>query len=162
MKNLTYLFILLLIFGCSKSDDPNEGISVCLEKKFLETFVMEPNDCFTFKDRPGMTFTFLGFEPYTKSHPNNGPHAIISTRLEEGNETYDYYASMVYAGHDRDNPLFSGPVHTGVKKVRYTIFFENIDFTETETQFIFHRATVRFGYYYSEFDQNKDTFEKSI
>ncbi|RXJ45775.1 hypothetical protein [Gelidibacter gilvus] len=154
MKKTAYLLILLLTLGCSKSDDTQEEVSVCLEKNFLETFVVEPNDCFTFKDRPGLTFTFLGFEPYTKTHPSNGPHAIISTRLEEGNETYEYFGSMVYAGHDRENPIFSGPVNTGVKKISYTIFFDTIEFTETATQFIFHRATVRFGYYDSEFDRN--------
>lgn len=154
MKKTAFLLILLLALGCSKSDDSQEEISVCLEKNFQETFVMEPNDCFTFTDRPGLTFTFLGFEPYTKTHSSNEAHAVISTRLEEGNETYEFFGSMVYAGADLENPLFSGPVNTGVKKVSYTIFFENIEFTETATQFIFHRATVRFGYYDSEFEGN--------
>jgi hypothetical protein len=152
MKKISYIILLLFIIGCSKSDDTEDESSTCLQKDFLETFVVEPNECFIFNDNSDMTFTFLGFESYTKTHPNNVPHARISARLEEENFTWEFYTGMVHEDHELEGTSFSGRVHTGINNVDYTIFFDDIEFTKTETEFIFHRATIRFGYYDSEFD----------
>ncbi len=152
MKKISYIILLFLILGCSKSEDNNEENATCLKKDFLEAFIVEPNDCFIFNDNPDMTFTFLGFEPYTKIAPNFIPHARISARLEEENFTLEFSTGMVYEDNELEGTSFTGRVHTGINNVSYTIFFDNIEFTETETEFIFHRATIRFGYYDSEFD----------
>jgi hypothetical protein len=152
MKKISYIILLLFILGCSKSEENNDNNANCLEKNFLETFIVEPGDCFIFSDNPDMTFIFLGFESYTITHPSNIPHARISARLEEENVTWEFHTGMVYEDHELEGTSFSGRVHTGINNVDYTIFFDNIEFTETETEFIFHRATIRFGYYDSEFD----------
>lgn len=151
MKNITFVILLLLFSGCSQSDDNNEESATCHNKDFMESFVIEPMDCIIFNDNPEMTFTFLGFEPFTKS-PHFTPHVGISARLEEGNISWEFTTGMVYEDHELEGTSFSGRVHTGSNNVDYTIFFDNIEFEETETHFIFHRATIRFGYYESEFD----------
>ena len=157
MKKVSYLILLICITSCSNNDDNNiddnnEEMSICLEKNFLESFVIEPNDCVIFNDNPNMTFTFLGFESYTKTHPTNVPHARISARLVEENDTWEFHTGMIYEDYELEGTSFSGRVHTGINNVSYTIFFDDIEFTETETQIIFHKATIRFGYYDSEFD----------
>lgn len=153
IKIHSYLIILLLVVGCSKSDDKvEEESSNCLNKNFLESFLIEPGDCVVFRDYPEMTFTILEFEPYTKTHPNDIPHARISARLEDENASFEFSTGMVYEDIELDGTSFSGRVETGFKNIRYTIFFDNIEFTETETQFIFHKASIRFGYYDLESD----------
>lgn len=151
LKTHSYLIILLLLMGCSKRDT-NEESSICLDKSFLESFLIEPNDCVVFRDDPEITFTLLKFEPYTKTHSHNSPHADISIRFEAENASFESSSGMVYEDIELDGTSFSGRVHSGFKNINYTIFFDNIEFTETETQIIFHRATIRFGYYDSESD----------
>ncbi|MDT7827140.1 hypothetical protein RQM65_00490 [Pricia sp. S334] len=80
------------------------------------------------------------------------PHAAISARLDEENVTWEFHTGMVYEDYMLEGTTFSGRVHTGINNVEYTIFFDGIEFTETETEFIFHKATIRFGYYDYEFD----------
>ena len=65
IKIQSYLMILLLLMGCSKSDTKEES-TICLDKSFLESFLIEPNACVVFRDAPEITFTILAFEPYTK------------------------------------------------------------------------------------------------
>lgn len=149
IKIQSYLMILLLLMGCSKSNTKEES-TMCLDKSFLESFLIEPNECVVFRDSPEMTFTILAFEPYTKTHPSNLPHANISIRFEAENASFESSSGMVHEDIELDGTSFSGRVHTGFKNINYTIFFDNIEFTETETQFIFHRASIRFGYYDSE------------
>ena len=151
-KKIYLLLTLLTITACSQNDDEDQESAICLDSNFLQTLEVEPGDCFVFSDNPDLKFTFLGFEPYTKTHPNNVPHAMISARLEEANATFEFYNGMVYEDHELAGTTFTGRVHTGINNVEYTLFFDNIEFTETETEFIFHRATLRFGYYDSEFD----------
>ncbi|OIQ23058.1 hypothetical protein [Lacinutrix sp. MedPE-SW] len=153
MKKFLVLLLLITFFSCS--DDETETIEQsanCLEIAFLESTVIEPNDCLTFSDKPDFEFTFLGFENYTKSHPNNVPHAGISGRLVEGSSTFEFYNGQISEDYETEGTSFSGRVHTGINNVDYTIFFDNIEFTETETEFIFNKATIRFGYYDSEFE----------
>ena len=148
MRKIPYLIFLLIVAACSNDKDGSR----CLTKNFLDSFVVKPNDCVVFADNPDMTFTFLGFEPYTKTHPNNVPHAKISARLEEGTVLTEFYSGMVYEDIIAEGTSFSGRVHAGINAKKYTIFFDDIEFTETETQFIFHKATIRFGNYDYEYD----------
>ena len=76
MKRLFFITILILIISCSKSDDNNEEMSLCQEKDFLDTFIVEPNDCFIFDD-PLMTFTFVSFDDFTKTDLDETPYARI-------------------------------------------------------------------------------------
>ncbi|WP_435138280.1 hypothetical protein [Formosa sp. A9] len=158
MRKILTLALLIPVLSCSESneqnnEESNEQIYDCTEIAFLESTIIEKNDCLTFSDREGFEFTFLGFENYTKTHSSNVPHAKISARLFEGNTTFEFYDSLVHEDYETDGTSFSGRVHTGINNTNYTIFFDNIEFTETETEFIFHRATIRFGYYESEFDR---------
>ncbi len=150
MKKTPFLILFLLILSCSKSDENTFDLakesSICLEKNFMESFDIEPNDCFVFSENTDMTFTFLGFEAYTKYGVNNIPHAKISARLAEENFVFEFYTGMIYEDNELEGTSFSGKINTGINNVEYTIFFDNIKFTETETQFIFHKATIRFGY----------------
>jgi len=144
---------MLFTFGCSKSDDNKEESSACLNKNFLESFIIKPNDCVIFNDNPDMTFTFLGFEPYTKSGESNIPQTSISGILAEDNFVWEFVnAGVILEDYQTEGISFSGRVHIGINNVAYTVFFDNIEFTETQTQFIFHKSTVRFGFYDSEFD----------
>jgi hypothetical protein len=153
MRKILTLVLLITFLSCSENnEESNEQSFDCAEIAFLESTIIEENDCLTFSDRQGFKFTFLGFENYTKTHPNNVPHARISARLVEGNSTFEFYDGLVDEDYEIDGTSFSGRVHTGINNTDYTIFFDNIEFTETETEFIFHRATIRFGYYDSEFD----------
>lgn len=153
MREILTLALLITFLSCSKNDEENNEPSYnCIEITFLESTIVEENDCLTFSDREGFELKFLGFENYTKTHPNNVPHARISGRLVEGNSTFEFYDGLVHEDYETDGTSFSGRVHTGINNTNYTIFFDNIEFTETETEFIFHRATIRFGYYDSEFD----------
>lgn len=148
MRKILYFILIPLLLACS---DDKDG-SKCLKKNFLDSILIKPNDCVVFNDNPDLTFTFLGIEPYTKTHPNNVPHAKISARLQEGNSIVEFYSGMVYEDIIAEGTSFSGRVHAGINNKKYTIFFDDIEFTETETQFIFHRATIRFGDYDYEYD----------
>ena len=153
MRIIMSLLVIIVVFSCSKDDNKtNQQTSNCLHVAFLESIIIEPNDCFSFTDRAGLEFTFLEFENYTKTHPNNSPFAGISARLTEANTEFTFYNGQVHEDHITEGIQFNGRVHTAVNNVEYTLFFDNIEFTETETQFIFHKATIRFGYYDSESD----------
>jgi len=153
MRKILALVLLITFLSCSESDEKSDEQSYdCAKIAFLESTIVEENDCLTFSDMEGFKFTFLGFENYTKTHPNNVPHARISARLAEGNSTFEFYNGLVHEDYETEGTSFSGRVHTGINNTDYTIFFDNIEFTETDTEFIFHRATIRFGYYDSEFD----------
>ena len=70
----------------------------------------------------------------------------------DGNTTFEFSNGQVQEDYQTEGTSFSGRVYVGINNIEYTIFFDNIEFTETETEFIFHKATIRFGYYDSEFD----------
>lgn len=88
MREILTLALLITCLSCSETDEENNAQSSdCIEISFLQSTIVEENDCLTFSDREGFEFTFLGFDNYTKTHPNNVPHARISARLVEGNST---------------------------------------------------------------------------
>lgn len=97
--------------GCSKSDT-NEESAMGIDKSFLESFLIKPNDCVVFREYPEMTFTLLTFEPYTKTHPHNSPHANIVIRFEAENASFESTSGMVYEDIELDGTSFSGRVHT--------------------------------------------------
>ncbi|MGC1632154.1 MAG: hypothetical protein WA749_08590 [Gelidibacter sp.] len=88
-----------------------------------------------------MAFTILAFEAYI-----NSPHANISIRFEAENVSFES-SSGIYEDIELDGTSFSGSVNSGFENVNYTILFDNIEFSETETHFIFYKGTIRFGYY---------------
>ncbi|WCO00246.1 hypothetical protein [Psychroserpens ponticola] len=145
MKRLFFLFLILSI-SCSKSDDSKEGIPECQEKMFLESFIAEPNDCFIFLDDPVMTFIFVRINPFTKTDFNNIPHAEIFVSIFIDDFTWEFLHT-IYEDSEMNGNSFSGLVNGGINDNIYTIYFDEIEFTETETQFIFHRATIRLEKY---------------
>ncbi|TPV33919.1 hypothetical protein FJ651_07105 [Paucihalobacter ruber] len=153
MKNIISAILIITILSCSTNNEEiNEEVVNCLEIAFLESTVIKENDCLTFSDRPGLEFTLLKLGNYTKTHPNNVPYARISGRLIVENAMHEFDFAQIDEDYQTDGTSFSGRIHTGINNVDYTIFFDHIEFTETATEFIFHNATIRFGYYDPEFD----------
>ncbi len=154
MKRLFFLTILIIATSCSKSDDnTNIPTPPCQEKVFSEAFIAAPNDCFIFIDDPIMTFTLVSFEPFTKnvsdsipyasdSIPNKIPYAAIRASIFIDDLTWEF-PHKIYEDYKLDGTSFSGFINAGINKNTYTIYFDEIEFTETLTQFIFHRAKIR-------------------
>lgn len=147
MKRLFFLTILIIAISCSKSDDnANTPTPPCQEKIFSESFIAAPNDCFIFIDDPIMTFTLVSFEPFTKtasdSIPNKIPYAEIRASIFIDDLTWEF-PHKIYEDYEMDGTSFSGFINAGINKNIYTIYFDEIEFTETPTQFVFHRATIR-------------------
>jgi hypothetical protein len=145
MNRLFFITILTLIFSCSKSDDNNDEMSVCEEKDFLETFIVEPNDCFIFDD-PLMTFTFVSFDNFTKTNLDETPYARIIAKILIDDLSWEF-PHKIYEDTESDGSSFLGFVNAGINDNIYTIHFDEIEFTETETQYIFHRAIIRLEKY---------------
>gem|GEM_PF-7092458 len=140
MKNLLYLAILVLVTSCSNNDDADVNAG-CLEKDYLESYIAEPNDCFLYED-PAMTFTFVGFDDFTKSEFEEVPYAIVWVRILIDDFSWEF-PHTIYDDTDTAGFSFTGNVTGGFNEHLYTIYFDEIEFTETETAFIFHRATLR-------------------
>ena len=145
MKKLFFIIILILTISCSKNDDSNEEMALCQEKDFLETFIVEPNDCFIFDD-PLMTFTFVSFDDYTKTDLDETPYTRIIASILIDDLTWQF-PHDIYEDTESEGTSFSGFVNAGINDNIYTIHFDEIEFTETETQYIFHRATIRLEKY---------------
>lgn len=150
MRKLFFLTILIIATSCSKNDDNADlPTPTCQEKVFSEPFIAAPNDCFIFIDDPIMTFTLVSFEPFTKtvsdSIPyveNKIPYARIRASIFIDDLTWEF-PHKIYEDYKMDGTSFSGFINAGINKNTYTIYFDEIEFTETPTQFIFHRAKIR-------------------
>ena len=145
MKRIFLITILFLITNCSSNDDNNENISFCSNKNYLESFIVEPNDCFIFDD-PIMTFTFISFDNLDKTNTNETPYTRIIASILINDLTWEF-PHKIYEDAESDGTTFSGFVNTGINDNIYTIHFDEIEFTKTKTQFIFHRATIRLEKY---------------
>ena len=141
MKRLFFLGIFTLIISCSNSDDSNEEMSACIQRDYLESFIVEPNDCFIFDD-PIMTFTFVSIDDFNKTDDDETPYARIIASILIDDLTWQF-PHKVYQNVESENNIFSGFVNAGINENIYTIHFDEIEYTETEAQFIFHRATIR-------------------
>lgn len=135
---------MLLLYGCSSGSDNNEESVECFTKASMESFEMEPGQCVVIAENPDMKLILVGFENQIKSE-NNSYETTVTVRLEEPNFSWETPHII------RDDPntaiiQFTGVILTGINNDSYTIYIDNIEFTETETEFIFHKATIRVGY----------------
>lgn len=141
MKNCLLLLLAGFILGCSTPVE-EEPQSQCLEKRFGESFFILPGQCVSFADKPDLFFRFEVMEPDEKSHYL--PVARVGATIAGDDWSWTFYTGMVYEDAESEGIQFKGPVHTGWNEERYTIFFEDIEFTETPTQYVFHKARIHF------------------
>ena len=91
-----------------------------------------------------MKLVLVGFESHIKSN-NKIYKTTVTFRLEEPNFTWET-PHEIQDDPDTDIIKFTGEIRTGINNDSYTIYIDNIDYTETETEFIFHKTTIRVGY----------------
>jgi len=134
------LLILTVFFGCASDSEIQEEVIECFTKASMQSFVMEPGECVIIAENPDMQLVLVGFKNHTKTSETY--ETTITVRLEETNFTWE-------TPHDiQDDPnteeiKFTKVIVTGINEDTYTIYVDDIEFTETETQLIFHRATLR-------------------
>ncbi|WP_242203254.1 hypothetical protein [Aestuariivivens insulae] len=110
----------------------------------MESFVMEPGQCVIISENPDMKLVLIGFENHIKSNDMTYK-TTVTVRLEELNFTWE---TLHEIKDDPDTEIikFTGEILTGINEDSYAIFVDDIEFTETETEFIFHKATIRVKY----------------
>ena len=144
--------MVLGICGCAGEDliDP-EKEEVCLDKKFQESFTMEPGQCVTLQEFPTKTFTFLKLSSSEKRELWV-PSATIAYSIQEVDSYQEVFDVMISEDYQEEGTSFSGRFHIILDgNVPYTIFVDKIDFTETETEYIFKKVTLRFSEYDPEY-----------
>lgn len=152
MKRLFFLLLTITICACTGDDEKSlEQEEVCLHKEFMESFTIEPGQCVTLKELPNKTFTLLKLDSFEKRE-STVPHATIAYGLEEENSYFETMSEFIYEDYMEDGTSFSGRIHIVVDgNVDYTIYVDNIEFTETETEYTFQSLTVRFADYDPEY-----------
>ncbi len=143
IKSFLLLISSICILSCSSSDN-EEDSSNCFTKDAEESFEMEPSQCVVITENPDMTLVLIGFENHIKSD-NNVYETIVTVRLEEPNFTWET-PHVIMDDPETEIIKFTGLIQTGINDDSYTIYVDNIEFTETETEFIFYNATIRVGY----------------
>lgn len=152
MKNIIILMFVFCIYGCTKEELPKlEPELACYTKSFMESFTLEPGQCVEFKELPDKTFTLLELGTFEKQE-NTVPHASIGYSFKELNSYQEWFDIFIYEDYEKDVTSFSGRFHFIVDgNVSYTIYVDNIEFAETETEYIFKKITFRFGEYDPEY-----------
>lgn len=144
-KSLYTLLLVFFFFGCSSdSDNTEEETSECLYKMSLESFEMEPGQCVIISENPDMTLVLVSIDNQVKS-TNTDYVTTVTVRLEETNFTWE---TLHEIQEDRNTEAtdFKGVILTGINEDSYSIYIDALEFTETETEFIFHKALVRVEY----------------
>lgn len=150
MKKPFFLILILCIFGCTKEEVAETEIA-CFQKAFLEPFTMEPGQCVTLKELPDKTFTLLRLGS-AKKEDLFVPAAPIAYSLQEISFYQEWGDISINEDYQQEGTSFSGRFHiTADGNVPYTVFIDDIEFTETETEYIFHKLTLRFSEYDPEF-----------
>lgn len=148
MKRIFFLIMVCGVFGCKSEDVPGAEQEVsCFDKSFLEAVSIEPGQCVSLQEFPDKTFTLLELGSFEKQELWV-PAASISYSIIEENSFQEWYNILIYEDHENEGISFSGRFHFIVdENVRYTVYVDNIEFSETETAYIFERMTVRFAEY---------------
>ena len=112
---------------------------------------MKPGQCVRLKELPNKTFTLLKIGSATKQK-QTVPVATIAYNLKEVNFSQEWHDIMIYEDYQEEGTSFSGRFRiTADGNVPYTVFVDNIEFTETETEYIFKSLTLRFSEYDPEY-----------
>lgn len=143
---LVVIFLVLTVLSCSQEDE-----QACVEAELLEPATIEVNQCLKINDinYPDLEYEILGFENYVK-RDGFRPQVWFSHRLTFQKSSATNYRSQIGSNPNSDELIFDGRVTISILNPEYknsnicfSIYFDNVEFTETETEFIFHRATVR-------------------
>ena len=117
----------------------------------MESFTLEPGQCVTLQELPNKTFTLLQLGTFEKQE-NTVPAASIGYSFKEENSFQEWFNIFIYEDYEEDGISFSGRFHYIVDgNIFYTIYVDKIEFTETETEYIFQKLTVRFVEYDPEY-----------
>lgn len=144
LKNFSLFLFIIIIYGCTSGSDDTVEFIECFTRASMETFEMEPGECIIIAENPDMALVLVGFENHIKSD-NSIYETTVTVRLEEPNFTWET-PHVIHDDPNTDIIKFTGEILTGINNDSYTIYVDNIEFTETETEFIFHKATIRVGY----------------
>lgn len=156
---LILIFILGLLISCKSDDDTlNELELNCLQKKFGETFIFEPGQCVELKELPNKYFSLNSISS-AKKEPSNVPYAEVAYSITEEDAYFDTIGVYIYEDYINDGISFSGRIHFSVNgNVPYTMYVDDVEFTETETEYIFHSLRVRFGEFDPEYPEVYDVY----
>jgi len=135
----SFLVIIILFTGCTSDEENHEEFAECFTKASMESFLIEPGECVIISENPDMQLVLVKIENHIKTHENY--KTIVTVRLEETD--FSWETPHEIRDDSNDAIKFSGIIGTGINEDQYTIYVDNIEFTETETEFIFHRATFR-------------------
>lgn len=147
MIKLKFFYLLLIItslLGCTNGSEPEEKSMECFMKNSMESFVIEPNQCVIISENPDMKLVLVGFKNLNKSGDMIN-ETTVTVRLEEPNFTWET-PHVIQDDPNTEIIKFTGEILTGINSDSYTIYVDDIGFTETESEFIFHNATLRVGY----------------
>lgn len=151
MKKIFFLAMILCICGCSTEEVTTQGKMDCFQKSFMEPFTMEPGQCVNLKEWPDKTFTLLKIES-AKKQKQTVPAATIAYSLEEINSFQEWFDVSINEDYQEEGTSFSGRFRIIADgNVSYTVFVDDIEFTETETEYIFKKLTLRFSEYDPEY-----------
>lgn len=147
--------MVLCICGCTGEEVTTQNNAACLQKSFMESFSMVPGQCVTLQELPNKTFTLLKIDS-AKKRKQWVPAATIAYSFKEENFSQEWYDITIDEDYQLEGTSFSGRFHITANDnddgyVRYTIFVDDIEFTETETEYIFKKLTVRFSEYDPEY-----------
>ena len=143
-KFTSILLIVLSFLSCVENSEVNNQTSSCYSKSSLENFEMALSDCVVIIENPDMTLILVEIQNQIKS--DNLPYnTIVTVRLEEENFSWETPHNII------DDPNtetidFSGEIRTGINEDQYTIYIDDIEFTETATELIFHSISLRVQY----------------
>lgn len=138
--------VVLCAFGCTSEEvsNPDQKLG-CLHKEFLKPFTIEPGQCVTLQEWPDKTFTLLNLGSAEKRE-YTVPSATIGYSFKEENSYQEWFDVSIDEDYQEEGITFSGRFHIIVDdNVPYTIYVDDIEFTETETEYIFKKLTVRFA-----------------
>ena len=144
LKYFGLFLIAILFLGCTSNSEDKEESVECFTKASMESFEIEPGQCVIITENPDMKLVLVGFENHFKSN-NKIYKTTVTVRLEEPNFKWETLHE-IQDDPDTDIIKFTGEIRTGINNDSYTIYIDNIDYTETETEFIFHKTTIRVGY----------------
>lgn len=152
MKNFCYVIFALVLLSCSNNNsEDDETEAMCMQQEFQRNFTIEPGQCVNFDIFPDKTFNLLNIESFQKT-PGTVPAASIEYSLEEKRSYYHTVDILIYEDYQEDGITFSGSFTIIVNdNERYTVFVEEIEFSETESQFIFHSLSIRLDDYSPEY-----------
>lgn len=150
VRKVFFLLMILCIGGCSQ-EEISKSETGCFQKSFLESFTLQSGQCVSLQELPDKTFTLLKLGS-AKKEKQVVPAATIAYSLKEINSYQEWFDVSINEDYQQEGTSFSGRFHIVADgNVSYTVFVDNIEFTETATEYIFKKVTLRFSEYDPEY-----------